>query len=71
MVINHANGAVTYFKRYGFSINEGGMYATICIMWMRPWCYFFIYIGLPILDWRRSWCLKRTKILTSTDQESK
>jgi hypothetical protein len=37
---------VTYFRWYGFSINEGGTPANITILYARPWFKFFFYVYL-------------------------
>lgn len=35
---------LTYFRRWGFSINEGGGPVNLHMQWFRPWCWLFIYL---------------------------
>jgi len=49
---------VSYFRKWGFSINEGGTPINIHIQWFRPWTWFFIY--LYIFGKRFHWTWKRS-----------
>jgi hypothetical protein len=48
---------VTYFRRWGFSINEGGGPANIHMQWNRGAFRFFFYVYVLGLRW--SFCIKR------------
>ncbi len=50
--------SVTYFRWWGFSINEGGVPANIHISWMRSYYWFYFYIF--IWKWRYSFMIKRS-----------
>ena len=54
---------ITYFKRYGFSYNEGGGPFNIHISWFDKDYYIFFYIF--IIKWRFHFMWKR-----DTDRDS-
>lgn len=35
---------LTYFRRWGFSINEGAGPVNVHAQWNRDWCYLFFYL---------------------------
>jgi len=36
---------LTYFKRWGFSINEGGKYANIHMNWAKRGVFLYVCVG--------------------------
>ena len=48
---------VTYFNKWGFSVNEGEGPINFCVLWRRPplheesWLFIYVFV----YKWRFSW----------------
>jgi hypothetical protein len=47
--------SVTYFRRWGFSINEGGGPVNVHMQWRNERCRLFIYLYLFGRRWSYCW----------------
>lgn len=45
----------TYFRRNGFSINEGAGPVNVHASWDRDWCRLFVYVYAFGLRWSHCW----------------
>ncbi len=49
--MRHKSGGITYLKKQGFAINEGGKYANIVWHWRKPRFFYVCVMGWRFYKW--------------------